>query len=677
MKPARILIVDDERLIRLNLRALLEDLGYEVAEAGNGREALACLDEVRPDIVLTDLRMPEMGGPELIAELKGRAPGLPVIVISGTGSVPEAIAAVRLGAWDYLTKPVEEAEGVEIVIERALERARMLADSRNYQTRLEEMVRDRTRALAESEARYRRLLESVTCYVYTVTFRDGRPATTRHRPGCEALSGFTPNDYAADPDLWYQMVHEDDRRLVLNQARAIERQKRPVSFECRIRHKNGSLRWIENTLVPNLDAAGELLSYDGIVNDITARKQAEEAQLLSERRFRTLLENIRLVAVILDPVGRVTFCNDFFLELTGWSRGQVIGCDWFERFLPPETRDTLRGDFHLGIESGRVALHAEQTVVTRDGRELIVVCDNTLLHDPGKAVVGVATIGIDVTAHRLLEEELRHSQKMEAIGTLAGCVAHDFNNILTVILTCCLVMRDKTPDSDPRAGYLEQVKAAAERAVQLTRSLLAFSRKQPMIMQAVDLNDIVRELESFLTMLLGAKIVLAAHCRQSALKALADRSQVEQVLMNLAANARDAMPAGGTLSVDTDLVELDQGFVESRGYGLPGAYGLIRVADTGQGMDEQTRKRIFEPYFTTKEKGKGTGLGLSIVYGIIKQHNGYIEVQSEPGQGTVFSIYLPIIPDSQRTLGLFPPARGDDSDSWPAVTAAGEDGQVP
>ena len=648
MTETRILIVDDEPLIRLNLRALLEDLGYGVAEAENGRRALECLDALQPDLVLTDLRMPEMGGLELISALKERAPGLPVMVISGTGSVADAIAAVRLGAWDYLTKPVEDVDGVEIVIERALERARMLAENRDYQARLEEMVRDRTRALAQSKARYRRLLESVTNYVYTVAFRDGRPESTRHRQGCEALSGFTPDDYAADPALWYHMVHEDDRRLVLEKVEAVVQGRRAVSFECRIRHKNGSLRWIENTLVPHLGTAGELLSYDGIVNDISARKQAEEAQLLSERRFRTLLENIRLLAVILDPAGRVVFCNDFFLELTGWSREEVLGGDWFERFLPPEARGEGSAEFQRDIACDRVALHAEQEIVTRQGKRLTVVCDNTVLRDPGNAVSGIATIGIDVTAHRLLEEELRHSQKMEAVGTLAGCVAHDFNNILTVILTCCQVTRDKTADDDPRCHYLEQIRVAAERAAHLTRSLLAFSRKQPLTMQRVDLNDVVRDLGDFLSMLLGGKIRLETLCRGPVLNALVDRTQMEQVLMNLAANARDAMPAGGTFTLHTDLQRLDPAFVESRGNGSPGSYALISVADTGQGMSDQTRKRIFEPYFTTKEPGKGTGLGLSIVYGIIKQHNGFIDVQSEPGKGTVFSLYLPVAPECRQ-----------------------------
>ena len=628
-----ILIVDDEPLIRMNLRALLEDLGFGVIEAGNGREALEVFGRIRPDLVLTDLRMPEMGGLELITALRDTAPEIPVIVISGTGTLPDAIDAVRIGAWDYITKPVEESEGIELVITRALDRARILAENREYQVRLEEMVRERTRELGESEARYRRILKSVTNYVYTVTFRDGRAELTRHRQGCEALTGFTPDDYDADPNLWYKMVYEDDRPLVLDRARQIVADPQPVTFECRIMQKGGELRWIQNTLVPHCAADGELLSYDGIINDITERKQAEEAHLISERRFRELLENIQLVAVIIDTQGVVTFCNDYLLQLTGWSREEVIGADWFNRFIPGDMRDTLFDRFCQGIATGDMPLHAEQRIVTRQGTQRTLVCDNTLLHNANNSIAGVASIGIDVTEHRQLELQLHQSQKMEAIGLLAGGVAHDFNNILTVIIGYCSMLQMGMKENPTEGDQINQIKAAAERASHLTRSLLAFSRKQPMIFQTVDLNGIVKNVEKFLLRIIGEDIQMKTSFSDASLKIHVDCSQIEQILMNLATNARDAMPHGGLLTIDTGREELDAAFVQAYDYGTPGSYARISVADTGDGMDEETRTRIFEPFFTTKEVGKGTGLGLSIVYGIVKQHNGYIDVCSEPGGG--------------------------------------------
>jgi PAS domain S-box-containing protein len=272
----KILVVDDEKLLRMNLRALLEDHGHKVCEADNGLTGLAVFDQEQPDLVLSDLRMPEMDGLALIAELRQRSPETPVVVISGTGTIKDAIEAVRLGASDYITKPICDQDELEIVINRTMDNVRLKKENRHFQEHLQELVKERTEELRASESRYKRLLESITNYVYTVTFENGRPAGTLHRLGCESLSGFTPDDYAREPDLWYRMVHEDDRETVLRMAEQILTETKPVALEHRIRHKDGSIRWIHNTLVPQVNSDKEIVSYDGIVADITDRKRAEE-----------------------------------------------------------------------------------------------------------------------------------------------------------------------------------------------------------------------------------------------------------------------------------------------------------------------------------------------------------------------------------------------------------------
>jgi len=252
----------------------------------------------------------------------------------------------------------------------------------------------------------------------------------------------------------------------------------------------------------------------------------------------------------------------------------------------------------------------------------------------------------DITEHRKLEVQLRHSQKLESIGTLAGGIAHDFNNILTVIIGFGnLALMDKT-DAASQRHNIQQMLEAADRATNLTREMLLFSRKQPTDKKTVDLNGVVTRVEKFLNKIIGEEIVYKTVLNEAPLPVLADKYQLEQVLMNLVTNARDSMPRGGALTVIAEYVTLDVGFVNTRGYGKPGSYALITVADTGVGMDEATRQRIFEPFFTTKEVGKGTGLGLAVVYGIIKQHEGYINVYSEPGMGTTFKIYLPVIAEA-------------------------------
>lgn len=263
--------------------------------------------------------------------------------------------------------------------------------------------------------------------------------------------------------------------------------------------------------------------------------------------------------------------------------------------------------------------------------------------------------------HRTLEGQLLHAQKMESVGQLAGGVAHDFNNILTAIIGYGDLLQTKLKDDGQVRAYVDQILASAERAANLTQSLLVFSRKQVVSLKPVDLNQIVKKVENLLLRLIGEDIELKDIMTDEDLVVMADSSQIEQVLMNLATNARDAMPYGGLLTIETSHVELDNDFVRTHGYSKPGQYALITVSDTGKGMDEETKERIFEPFFTTKEVGRGTGLGLAIVYGITKQQEGYINVYSEPGKGTIFKIYLPLITlkvEQIRTTELDSPARG-------------------
>jgi phosphoserine phosphatase RsbU/P len=300
---AKVLVVDDDESLRLLLRTLLERIGCSVVEAADGREGLHAFDKEGADLVLVDLRMPVMDGLTMIAGLKKKAPDTPVIVVSGTGNVSDAVDSLRLGAWDYMVKPVADVRQFEIIIRRTLEKARLINENTQYREHLEALIKDRTEELGESEARYRRLLESVTSYVYTVIMKDGLPDRTIHGPGCETVTGFSPGEYAADPYLWYRMIHDDDRSLVLDVAERILGEHLPVSLEHRISHKDGGFRWVQNTLVPHRAIGGQLLSYDGIIIDITERKEMEKhrlrlAQLESERKT-IVLETFNQLMVTL------------------------------------------------------------------------------------------------------------------------------------------------------------------------------------------------------------------------------------------------------------------------------------------------------------------------------------------------------------------------------------------
>lgn len=273
--PISVLIVDDSESVRAYLRSILENIDYRVFDAAHGKEGLEVFDRERPDLVLTDLEMPEMDGLTFIAELNSKYINVPIIVISGKGTLPIGIEAVRRGAWDYLTKPFDE-EVLEVTIRRTLERLRLQAENRLYREQLEERVQAQTRDLREGRERYQRLLESVTSYVYTVSVEGCMPVETVHRPGCEKVTGFTDEEFVADADLWNRVVHADDRPMVLDMTQRMLTEPANLDFEHRIFHKDGSIRWVKNTLVPCLDMEGALLSYDGVIADITERKLAEE-----------------------------------------------------------------------------------------------------------------------------------------------------------------------------------------------------------------------------------------------------------------------------------------------------------------------------------------------------------------------------------------------------------------
>jgi PAS domain S-box-containing protein len=295
----------------------------------------------------------------------------------------------------------------------------------------------------------------------------------------------------------------------------------------------------------------------------------------------------------------------------------------------------------------RAPYDVEMRVLAKSGAYLRFRSRGQAEWDEDGVAVRMAGATSDVTERWQMEEQLRHSQKLEAVGQLAGGVAHDFNNILTVIAGYASILKMDLLGKKEQSEVIEQIVTASERAAQLTRGLLAFSRKQAMEPLRIDLNEIVLHVEKFLARIIGEDIQLKTELLPTSLPVFVDKSQVEQVLVNLAANARDAMDKGGRFTIATGMQELDDRCLRGELAGAAGRYAVVTVADTGRGMDAETRKRIFEPFFTTKELGKGTGLGMAIVYGIVQQHKGFIDLSSRPGEGTTFSIYLPIVDERQ------------------------------
>ncbi len=405
---------------------------------------------------------------------------------------------------------------------------------------------------------------------------------------------------------------------------------------------------------------GFLRQIWGTTVEITDRRRAEDAFRESERRFRELLETVELVAVMLDTAGRITFCNDHMLRVTGWSREELLGKDWFDLCVPEQDRDRLRSLFTAPGSIADLPRHYESPILTRDSRRRLIAWDSTPLRSPDGTSLGTASLGRDVTDHRALEEQYRQAQKLESVGRLAGGVAHDFNNLLTVINAYSELLLETMDESDPGRVNLTEIRKAGDRAAALTHQLLAFSRRQVLQPQILDLNALVTDAEKMLRRVIPENIEVITRLDRSLRKVKADAGQLNQVILNLAVNARDAMRSGGKLTIATSNVTTGPELPLA-----PGPYVLLTVADTGAGISSDDLAHVFEPFFTTKQQGEGTGLGLSTVYGIVQQSGGHVRVDSEPGRGATFSVYLPSvageIPARMHATAAVPRATGKET----------------
>jgi two-component system, cell cycle sensor histidine kinase and response regulator CckA len=367
------------------------------------------------------------------------------------------------------------------------------------------------------------------------------------------------------------------------------------------------------------------------------RSQYEREAAL-EREYRDFFENALDAIYTHDLEGRLMSFNKAAERLTGFSREEALAAG-LDSLVVPDDVPQWRSAIQRGIGGEWVPAYVLELRTRGTGRVFVEV-NSRLRYEPGRPTT-VQSIARDVTERRHLEEQLRHSQRLEAVGRLAGGVAHDFNNIISVITGYGEILARDLADNEVLRPKVDQVVKAAARAAGLTQQLLAFSRNQPQELKILDLNAVVSGVETMIARLIGEQIQLVTRPAPEPVTVRADSGQLEQVVMNLAVNARDAMVGDGTLTIETSNVELDEAFRAAHSGAPVGRYVRLRVSDTGCGMDAETRLRLFEPFFTTKERGKGTGLGLATVYGIVQQSEGYITVDSEPGHGAAFTIYLP------------------------------------
>ncbi len=492
---------------------------------------------------------------------------------------------------------------------------------------------------------------------------DAQHKVTMWNKACEELTGSASSAMVGTSNHW-QAFYDHERPcladIVLDAA--IDRLSRLYpSFERSTlvpdglhaegwyQNMNGHDRYILFDAAPVYDSSGEIHAVIETLNDVTRQKLSDEDLRLQSAALKAAANAI----VITDLSGSIKWVNPAFSDLTGYTFEEAVGRNPRElvksdvhdqAFFRKLWTTILKGDVWRGQIMNRHkdgSLYPEEQTITP-------------VKDANGTVTHFIAIKRDLSEHQKMEEQLRQSQKMESIGTLAGGIAHDFNNILSAIIGYGQFTLMKMPADDQLRTYIESILEAADRAAHLTKEMLLFSRKQGSDRKPIDLNEVVARIENFLKKIIGEDITYKTVLNEEPLPLLADGHQLEQVLMNLTTNARDSMPQGGALTVTTAEITLDSDFVSAHGYLAPGSFALITVSDSGEGMDEATRERIFEPFFTTKEVGKGTGLGLAVSYGIIKQHEGYIAVYSEPGRGTTFRIYLPLVQPEAAEVILKP-----------------------
>jgi PAS domain S-box-containing protein len=613
---------DDVRLIREML-----------AGAGNREYHLECVDSVasvgaslvQRDVaaVLLDLSLPDSKGLETLRWAQDIAKGRPIVVLSGTEDAELAIQAVREGAQDYLVKGALTPQLLSRSLDYAIERNRVRGEI----------------------SRFAMIVESSDDAIIGKTL-DGTIVSWNR--GAERMYGYSaPEAIGSSMSMLVPGGIAEDLDPIFEKLRRGERVEHYETVRVR---KDGESIHVSLSIFPIFDPAGKPAGAATIARDITKNKRAEEALRRSEERFKLIEENIDEVFWIADPdISEITYISSAYERIWGRTRKSLLeNPQSFIEGIYPDDRERVLSDLPLQRE-GKPFDH-EYRVIHTDGSTRWIWDRGFPIRDDAGRLTHYAGVAQDITERTRLEGRFRQAQKMEAVGRLAGGVAHDFNNLLTIINGYSELVLDRLHPSDPIRGSIEEIRKAGGRAASLTRQLLAFSRQQVLAPQVLDLNALVAEVEKMLRRLIGEDIDLVMVPGAELGRVKADPGQIEQILVNLAVNARDAMPEGGKLVIETANVELDDAYARRHPVVNPGRYVMLAMSDTGTGMDAATQAHIFEPFFTTKEHGKGTGLGLSTVYGIVKQSGGFVWVYSEPGLGSTFKIYLPLIEDAAESV---------------------------
>jgi two-component system, cell cycle sensor histidine kinase and response regulator CckA len=628
--PLRILILEDVPMDAELVEYELERarISFSARRVDNRDDFLRELDEFRPDVILSDYTLPRFDGMAALSLARARAPSIPFLIVTGSVNEETAVGCMKAGATDYLLK--SNLARIGPAVQAALERARA-----NVQRTQAEA------ALASSEQRFRSLVQNSSDLV-TILAPDCTilyASDSAHR-----IVGYSPTELVGSSLLSY--VGEDDGRALqslLQNGNGKTNGAGPIEFS--LRRGDGSPVWLEavgTNLLTDATIRGIVLN----ARDVSERKRADRALRESEERYRDLFDHASDLVCMAAPDGSLLYVNQAWKDSLGYGE-EEIGRMQLLDILHPECSDRYNAVMERVLQGERLD-HVELIFVPRTGAAITVEGNLSCTFKDGHPSV-VRGIYRDVTERKRVDEHLRRAERMQAAGKLAGGVAHEVNNMMTGVIGFSEFVLRSLEEGDARRADVEEIIKAGTRAADVTRQLLAFTRQQFLQPQILDVNSVVSDMEKLLRRSLGEGHVLDLRLSPDVGRLRADRGQLEQVLINLVINARDAMTAHGRVTIETGMALWDEVYAQRHGgVDLPlGPYVMLAVSDTGCGMDAEIQQRIFEPFFTTKPVGQGTGLGLSTVYGIVKQSGGYVWVYSEPDEGSVFKIYLPVATQSE------------------------------
>jgi len=619
----KILVIDDMKSFREQIVSILSSEGFDVIGADDGLKGLEVAKKYMPDLIICDIMMPEIDGYQVLNKLRehDETATIPFIFTTVKSEREDVRQGMSLGADDYITKPFTAQEIIATVKTRL---SKIDTLTQHYNTIAEQVTKERLQYL----------LSTCPAVIYSCNPSDCNKFTYISN-NITTLLGYTPEEFVNEKDFWHNHIHVSDLSGVLSELSHMKDQTF-CTIEYRFLCKNGTYRWIYDERRVVVDSEGNPLDIVGSWLDITEKRTAEEDRL----RLSTAIEQSVESIVITDTSGNIQYINPAFEILSGYTRDEVLGqnCRIFKsnkhdmEFYKKMWNTISEGNVWKGLILNK----------KKDGTFYDIKTTISPVKDIAGNIINYVAVMYDITGELKMEKQLRQAQKMEAIGTLASGIAHDFNNVLAIIIGYAEMALYKPKSITSKKYYLEQILNSAHKAKDLIVQILSFSRSREEDVRPVKVSSIIRESLKLLKPTLQENIKIRKNLEAKSDIVISDPTQINQIIMNLCSNSIYAMSeSGGVLEIDLTDVTLDSYDVSSYTDLPSGPYVKLTVSDTGHGMTPEIVERIFEPFYTTKEKGEGTGLGLSIVHGIVKNLRGVITVYSEPWVGTTFEILIP------------------------------------